>query len=282
MILATRGSALALSQADIVKKKLEALGISVQLLAVSTKGDRDRLGALKEIGGNGLFIRELEKKLLNGEADVAVHSGKDLPYMLAEGLCIGCVPDAADPRDCLIRLRKRTERSQPVIGTGSPRRMAEYAARNPEAVFRNIRGNIDTRLKKLEAGEYDGIILAAGGMERLSLSMDGYESRCFSVEEMIPAPCQGLLAVECRERDSATRKLLQKINDAEAAKRFVAERMLFRRLKADCTKAIGIHAVLTGNDLTFYVLSEGKRLARKGTYQQLPALCEEIYGELYG
>lgn len=282
MILATRGSALALSQADIVKKKLEALGISVQLLAVSTKGDRDRLGALKEIGGNGLFIRELEKKLLNGEADVAVHSGKDLPYMLAEGLCIGCVPDAADPRDCLIRLRKRTERPQPVIGTGSPRRMAEYAARNPEAVFRNIRGNIDTRLKKLEAGEYDGIILAAGGMERLSLSMDGYESRCFSVEEMIPAPCQGLLAVECRERDSATRKLLQKINDAEAAKRFVAERMLFRRLKADCTKAIGIHAVLTGNDLTFYVLSEGKRLARKGTYQQLPALCEEIYGELYG
>ena len=282
MILATRGSALALSQADIVKKKLEALGISVQLLAVSTKGDRDRLGALKEIGGNGLFIRELEKKLLNGEADVAVHSGKDLPYMLAEGLCIGCVPDAADPRGGRIGLGKRTERARPGIGTGSPRRMAEYAARNPEAVFRNIRGNIDTRLKKLEAGEYDGIILAAGGMERLSLSMDVYESRCFSVEEMIPAPCQGLLAAECRERDSETRKLLQKINDAEAAKRFVADRMLSRKLKADCTKAIGIHAMLTGNELTFYVLSEGKRLARKGTYQQLPALCEEIYGELYG
>ena len=174
MILATRGSALAMAQAAIVKKKLEDVGEQVTILPVKTKGDRDRQRPLTEIGGDGLFIRELEKVLLSGEADLAVHSAKDLPYQLADGLRIAGVPEAADPRDCLLT---RSCTADPgadygpdplCIGTGSPRRRLEYARRYPDAMYLEIRGNVLTRVEKLRRGEYDGIILAKAGLDRLN------------------------------------------------------------------------------------------------------------------
>ena len=283
MILATRGSALALAQTEIIKKKLEALGVPVSVLPVTTKGDRNRTAPLTKIGGDGLFIRELEKKLLSKEADAAVHSGKDLPYLLSDGLLIGCVPEAADPRDCLVTLHSdKKDRELPrVIGTGSPRRISEYLALDPEAECRNIRGNIDTRLKKLEEGEYDAILLAAAGLDRLGIGAGRFDRRYFSAEELIPAPCQGLLVVECRADDAGTREILRKISDPAAEKRFAAERTLFRQMKSDCSRPVGVHAVTDGASLTLYAMFEGKKAVRTGRYEQLSEFCSEICGEIY-
>ena len=166
LILATRGSRLALIQAELVRSALLAEGAGTEIRIVSTKGDRDRISSIAEIGGRGLFVTELERILLEGDADIAVHSGKDLPYRLQKGLVIAGVPEAAAPNDCLITNREtKTIRR---IGTGSPRRVLECRKFYPDAEYGSIRGNVDTRLEKLRRGEYDGILLAKAGLDRLS------------------------------------------------------------------------------------------------------------------
>ena len=276
MILATRGSRLALAQTEIVKRKLEKLGESVELLIVNTKGDKDRKSELTKIGGDGLFIRELEKAVLEGYADAAIHSAKDLPYELMAGLVIASVPDEADPRDVIVTRNGELHKlgiyktgsvkfnvdHKPVIGTGSPRRRAELLsllnlkgstdgnAYSSDAHFeiRNIRGNVDARLKKLRDGEYDAIVLAKAGLDRLGYGLsDGYLSKEFDfcildTKQFIPSPCQGLLAAECRESDERTRSLLEAINDDHAMLRFKTERAVFGKLKADCSVPVGIYA----------------------------------------
>lgn len=264
MILATRVSLLALRQAELVKRKLEEAGEQVTILPVTTKGDRDRIRALSEIGGDGLFVRELERVLLSGEADLAVHCGKDLPYCLAEGLVIGGVPMMADARDCLISRKESGDLpgrdpdgisgpgnsvpagnspfSKDPVGTGSPRRTAEYLRLCPDAEFAGIRGNINTRIRRLREGAYGSIILAKAGLDRLEPDLSGLTVRVFSAEEMIPAPCQGILAAECRADDKRTAEILRRITDPVAARRFEVERYLFGSMKADCSMAVGIHA----------------------------------------
>ena len=276
MILATRGSRLALAQTEIVKRKLEKLGESVELLIVNTKGDKDRKSELTKIGGDGLFIRELEKAVLEGYADAAIHSAKDIPYELMAGLIIASVPDEADPRDVIVTrkgelyklgidkpdsVRVRVTHKL-VIGTGSPRRKAELLnllnhkgsingnAYSTDAHFeiRTIRGNVDTRLKKLRDREYDAIVLAKAGLDRLGYGLsDGYLSEDFDfcildTKNFIPSPCQGLLAAECREADERTRSLLEAINNDHAMLRFKIEREIFGKLKADCSVPVGIYA----------------------------------------
>ena len=279
MILATRGSALAVAQAELVRQKLEAAGASVTILPVTTKGDRDRNRPLTEIGGDGLFIRELEKVLLSGEADLAVHSGKDLPFRLAEGLVIGGVPEMGDPRDCLLR---RPDAGR-IIGTGSPRRQAEYRRLDPEAEFAGIRGNINTRIERLKEGKYDGIILAKAGLDRLKPDISGLTATVFSAEEMIPAPCQGILAVECRAEDRRIRELLQAVTDPQAERRFTAERCLFQRLQADCAVPVGVYAEFYGTDgeeMRIRVLFRGARMEKCGPASGYRALCDEICEEI--
>ena len=282
MILATRGSALAMAQAAIVKKKLEDAGEQVTILPVKTKGDRDRQRPLTEIGGDGLFIRELERVLLSGEADLAVHSAKDLPYQLAEGLRIAGVPDAADPRDCLLTRGCAADSGTdhgpvPVcIGTGSPRRIVQYRSLDPGAEFAEIRGNINTRIGKLQEGAYGGIILAKAGLERLMPDLTGLSVRVFSPEEMIPAPCQGILAAECRNGDRRTAELLERITDPEALRRFEAERYLFGRMKADCSVPLGVYAEFQGETVTIRALFGARRFEKKGPSAEYRRLCSEI------
>ena len=279
MILATRGSALAMAQAELVRRKLEAFGESVTILPVTTRGDRDRNRALSEIGGDGLFIRELEKKLLSGEADLAVHSGKDLPFRLAEGLVIGAVPVMGDPRDCLLELPDGGNR----IGTGSPRRITEYRKLDPEAVFAEIRGNINTRIDRLREGRYGGIILAKAGLDRLRPDLEGLSVRIFSTEEMIPSPCQGILAAECRADDRKTQELLKKISDPSAERRFTVERCLFRKMQADCATPVGIYAEFGGTDgaeLRIRALLGGKYADKRGPASGYEQLCDEICREI--
>ena len=155
LIVATRGSRLALAQTHIVCRLLEEAGVETEIRTITTAGDRDRIHALVKIGGRGIFVREIERELLSGEADIAVHSAKDLPYQLASGLVIAGTPSQADPRDALVLLKERKLEAGSVVGTGSPRRIREISRVLPELVFRDIRGNVTTRLHKLERGEYE-------------------------------------------------------------------------------------------------------------------------------
>ncbi len=248
--IAGRGSRLAMVQNERIADLLKKEGYAVRIMTVKTMGDRDRKSSVTALGGNGPFVRDVEKALLSGEADIAVHCVKDLPYEMAPGLCIAGMPDAADPRDCLL-LRKGAENGKAdgaalVIGTGSPRRIRQLlklAAREGKSIeCKDIRGNITTRLVKLRQGDYDGIVLAKAGLDRIQADLGEFTVRVLEPEEMIPAVGQGMLACECRESDEEMRALLAKITPAENELRYRIEREIFCRYRCDCRSAVGIHA----------------------------------------
>jgi len=280
LVLATRGSKLALVQANMVKAMLEDLGAEIELHIIKTKGDKDQSSPLWEIGGKGLFVKEIELALLTGEADFAVHSGKDLPYLLAEGMTIGANPKCADPRDCLITRKGSVLPEDGIIGTGSPRRVAECKRIYPNAQYREIRGNVDTRLRKLKEGEYDAIFLARAGMDRLGLDLSDFEVRVFEPEEIIPAACQGILGVECRADDREVVELLAKISDRDSELRFATERKVFCALEADCSVAVAVHVIPKGEEISIYAMYEGKRFSGTCRTEQLDELTDEIKGKL--
>ncbi len=248
--IAGRGSRLAMVQNERIADLLKKEGYAVRIMTVKTLGDRDRRRSVTELGGNGPFVRDVEKALLSGEADIAVHCVKDLPYEMAPGLCIAGMPDAADPRDCLL-LRKGAENAKAdgaalVISTGSPRRIRQLlklAAREGKSIeCKDIRGNITMRLDKLRQGDYEGIVLAKAGMDRIQADLGEFTVRVLEPEEMIPAVGQGMLACECRESDEEMRALLAKITPAEHELRYRIEREIFCRYRCDCRSAVGIHA----------------------------------------
>jgi hydroxymethylbilane synthase len=253
-----------MAQNELVKKLLEKEGYRVRILTVSTQGDRDRKSSVTALGGNGPFVRDVEKALLSGEADIAVHCVKDLPYEMAPGLCIAGMPDTADPRDCLL-LRKGAENAKAdgaalVIGTGSPRRIRQLlklAAREGKSIeCKDIRGNITTRLDKLRQGDYDGIVLAKAGLDRIQADLGEFTVRVLEPEEMIPAVGQGMLACECRESDEEMRALLAKITPAEHELRYRIEREIFCRYRCDCRSAVGIHARIVNGTPELLVMYE--------------------------
>ena len=275
IVLATRGSKLALAQAEQVKALIEAKGFECEILIVKTKGDKDQNRPIHEIGGDGLFMREIEKALLDKSADIAVHSAKDLPYELAGGLLIAGVPKAASPADCLIRLKTAASKDEPVvIGTGSPRRICEYSEIDDAAEFKSIRGNIDTRLGKLDSGEYDSIILARAALDRLNIDLSPYDVHEFSSEEMIPAACQGIIAIECRDEDEEIVRLLGEISDFETKRRFDLERSVFCKLKADCKSALGVHAKIEGDSVTLMALKDERKVCLEGRFEDRQWLAE--------
>lgn len=281
IVIATRGSRLALAQTEIVRRQIESRGVSCSVLTVKTKGDKDRKSALSSIGGNGLFVREVEEVLLTEKADIAVHSAKDLPYELSGGLSVPCVMKAADSRDCLVTVKEKAFGENSVIGTGSARRKAQASRLFPSASFREIRGNVDTRLQKLLSGEYDGLILAKAGLDRLKTDLSAFDVRVFSAEEMIPAACQGILAVECRKNDTDTLNLLSQINDEESYLRFSAERVLLSLLNADCSQAVGVHSELDGDLITVSALYQEKRAKKIGRADDYKAVCLSISEEIH-
>ena len=270
LCIAGRGSELAMAQNRLVQKLLEKEGYKVNILTVSTHGDRDRKSSVTALGGNGPFVRDVEKALLSGEADIAVHCVKDLPYEMAPGLCIAGMPDAADPRDCLILLPlpEKTSAgdaeespSHPlIIGTGSPRRISQLRALREklgiEMEFKDIRGNITTRLEKLRRGDYDGIVLAKAGLDRIGADLSGLEVRVFEPEEMIPAVGQGMLACECRESDAEMRALLERITPPANYIRYEVERGIFCSYRCDCRSAVGIHAKISEGGTELLVMYE--------------------------
>ncbi len=276
--IATRGSSLSLIQTQIVADKLAECGVECEYVIVRPKGDRDKESPLTKIGGDGLFVRGLEETLLLGQADIAVHSAKDLPYDLAEGLMIGAVPDMADPRDVL--LMRRALGAAPVIGTDSPRRREDIRMIFPGAEFRSLRGNVPTRLDKLRDGQYDAIVLAKAGLDRLQADLSGLQERILSPEELIPAPCQGIIAVECRKGDDDLLTVLREINDPRAQKRFEIERYVFTRLRADCSVPIGVYAQIREERATVRASFRDRKAAAEGLTAEYQSLCDGIVSRL--
>jgi hydroxymethylbilane synthase len=254
--LGTRRSVLALAQAGLVAEGLRAQGHTVELVPMRTEGDRLAGASLALVGGKGLFVREIEQALLEGTIDVAVHSLKDLPASLPAGLCLGAFPAREDPRDVLVTRTGRSLQelaSGSVVGTSSPRRRALVLATRPDLVVEPLRGNVDTRLAKLESGTCDAIILAAAGLRRLGAAPP--HAIPLAPEEFIPAVGQGIIAVEARDDDSETLAALAVLDDPATRSCAEAERAFLARLGASCNSPLAAHAALTGTGRTTLRLS---------------------------
>jgi hydroxymethylbilane synthase len=261
--IGTRGSALALWQANAVATLLARHGCAAELVTIRTAGDRLQDRPLSEAGGKGLFVKELEDALLARRIDLAVHSAKDMSVALPPGLRVAAVLPREDPRDALVVRAGRPLPSPSTIGTGSVRRSAQLAARLPSARFLPIRGNVDTRLRKLDAGEYDALVLAAAGLTRL-----GYAARiteAIPFDDCVPAPGQGIIAIETREGD-ADHDLWRAIDDPATAAAFVAERAVVEALGGGCQLPLGAIAVREGAELVMQAIvtdSEGHQRVRR-------------------
>ncbi|MBD9653388.1 MULTISPECIES: hydroxymethylbilane synthase [unclassified Pseudomonas] len=266
--IATRKSALALWQAEHVKARLEAAhpGLQVSLVPMVSKGDKLLDAPLAKIGGKGLFVKELETALLEDQADIAVHSMKDVPMDFPAGLGLFCICEREDPRDAFVSNTFESLDALPagsVVGTSSLRRQAQLLARRPDLKIHFLRGNVNTRLAKLDAGEYDAIILAAAGLIRL-----GFEARIrasISAEHSLPAGGQGAVGIECRVGDAELQQLLAPLNHTETALRVTAERAMNKRLNGGCQVPIACYAILEGEQLWLRGLvgePDGSRLLR--------------------
>lgn len=250
--IATRKSALALWQAEYVKARLEQVhpGLKVSLVPMVSRGDKLLDAPLAKIGGKGLFVKELETALLENEADIAVHSMKDVPMDFPEGLGLFCICEREDPRDAFVSNTYESLDALPagsVVGTSSLRRQAQLLARRPDLKIQFLRGNVNTRLAKLDAGEYDAIILAAAGLIRL-----GFEDRIrssISAEDSLPAGGQGAVGIECRTADVDVHALLAPLHHRETALRVSAERALNKHLNGGCQVPIACYALLEDDQL---------------------------------
>ncbi len=245
--IATRESPLALWQAEHVKARLQAAhpGLDVVLVPMTTRGDQLLGSPLSSVGGKGLFVKELEQAMLEGRADLAVHSMKDVPVQQPDGLMLTTFLATEDPRDAFVSNRFAALAELPagaVVGTSSLRRQAQLRAERPDLTVRDLRGNVGTRLRKLDENQYDAILLAHAGLARLGLGARIRES--FAVTRFIPAIGQGIIGIECRSDDAATRERLRVLDDRGSAIRLAAERAMNARLGGACQVPVAGHAVV--------------------------------------
>lgn len=271
LIIGTRGSKLALWQAEFIKAELERVhpDLQVELKIIKTTGDAVQNRSLVGLG-KGVFTKEIEAALLVDEIDIAVHSLKDLPTELPEGLCVIAIPNRTDPRDVLITASQKPLKDLPegaIIGTTSPRRKGQLLNMRRDLEIVEVRGNIDTRLRKLQETDVDGIMLAAAGIKRL---LDpALITQYFEVEEMVPAVGQGAIGIEAREGDTAVANLLEPLNDHQALAEITAERAVLETLGGGCSVPIGAHATQTNGKLDLISSvshPEGEsRIVEKGT-----------------
>jgi hydroxymethylbilane synthase len=279
--IATRKSALALWQANHVAAVLEELPevSATELLPMSTRGDEILDRSLQKIGGKGLFIKELEVAMQNGAADLAVHSMKDVPAEMPTGFCLAATMTRANHRDALITAGGRQLHELPEnarIGSSSLRRQAQLKMLRPDLRIEPLRGNVNTRLAKLENGDYDAIILAAAGLERLGL--EHHISHQFSPDEMLPAAAQGVLGIECLEDNADLRAVLAKLSDPVTIQTTTAERAIARVLQASCQSPVAAYASIEHDELTLVALvahPDGSRSIRDSVVGK-PADAEQL------
>jgi len=283
VVIATRASRLALWQAEHVQAMLRARhpGLAVELLPLSTTGDERLDVSLDKVGGKGLFIKELETAMLEGRADLAVHSMKDMPAELPPGFALAAITSRDDPRDAFVSARHTALADMPdgaVLGTSSLRRAAQVAARRPGLVVRPLRGNVNTRLAKLDRGEYAAIILAAAGLKRLGLA-ERIRSH-LTLEESLPAAGQAALGIECLASRTDIVALVGPLAEREASLCVRAERAVNRALGGNCSIPLGAHAEFEGGSLRLRAIvasPDGSRAARAECSG--PADAPETLGE---
>ncbi|QFI56562.1 hydroxymethylbilane synthase [Aeromonas simiae] len=301
--IATRKSPLAMWQANYVKARLEAIhpDLRVELVPMSTQGDKILDTPLAKVGGKGLFVKELETAMLEGRADIAVHSMKDVPVDFPEGLGLHIICEREDPRDAFVSNHFSTLDALPhgaVVGTSSLRRQCQLRAARPDLVIRDLRGNVNTRLAKLDAGEYDAIILAAAGLKRLEMA---YRITAFiEPEQSLPANGQGAVGIECRLDDEEVKALLAPLEHPETRARVLTERAMNRALQGGCQVPIGAYALVEGEQIWLRglvgspdghqvlrdeirgPLAEGEQLGETLAQRLLAAGADLILAEVYG
>ncbi len=286
--IGTRASPLALVQSRWVAAEITRRnpGVEVEEVRLQTQGDKILDTPLSRIGGKGLFVKEIEEALLEGRVDLAVHSMKDLPARMTRGLVLGCVPKRADPRDALCAKGRRLADLPPgaKVGTTSLRRKCQLARLRPDLAIEDLRGNVDTRLRRLAEGRFDAIVLAAAGMTRLGLLANA--SQILETEEMLPAVGQGALAIEIREDDRRLQELLAPLRDEQTRIATAAERSFLERLEGGCQVPVAAHAVWRAGHVhlkAFVCDLEGKRVLQKEgdeTPDRVEALGRKIADDL--
>lgn len=283
--IGSRGSTLALWQAEHVKARLSALGHEVGIQVITTTGDRVLDGRLEGVGGKGAFLKEIEESLLAGQIDLAVHSLKDVPTILPEGLVLCAYLERADPRDVLLsRSGSRLGGLPPGarVGTTSLRRQAQVRAQRPDLTVADLRGNVDTRIRKLGEGQYDAIVLALAGLARLGRQSEVTE--VLDPATMLPAPGQGAIALECRDGDGAIASAVAPIGHAATARAVTAERSFLAALGGGCNVPLGAYAETDGGEIWLRVLvarADGSAVVRgerRGTEPEVAgrSLAEEL------
>lgn len=276
---------MALWQANFVKDRLEALypELRVELVPMSTQGDKILDTPLAKVGGKGLFVKELETAMLEGRADIAVHSMKDVPVEFPAGLGLHTICEREDPRDAFVSNRFQAIDELPqgaVVGTSSLRRQCQLRAARPDLAIRDLRGNVNTRLAKLDAGEYDAIILAAAGLKRLE--MDHRITAFIEPEQSLPANGQGAVGIECRLDDHELHALLAPLEHSETRARVLTERAMNRALQGGCQVPIGAYALMEGEQIWLRGLvgsPDGTRVIRdeiRGAVSDGEALGEQL------
>ena len=287
--IATRKSALALWQAEHVAALLEQLPEvdAVELMPLSTRGDEILDRSLQKIGGKGLFIKELEVAMQQGAADIAVHSMKDVPAEMPEGFCIAAMLERANHADALVSpngSQLADLHDGALIGSSSLRRQAQLKMMRPDLRIEPLRGNVNTRLAKLDDGNYDAIILAAAGLERLEFAER--ISQLFSPEEMLPAAAQGVVGIECLESRTDLREILAQLNHPDSVRTTLAERAIARVLEASCQSPVATFATVAGDEMTVTALvamPDGSRAIRdsvSGAADDAERLGEQLANRL--
>ena len=265
--IATRKSDLALWQANWVKNRLEALGHTASLVLIKTQGDKDQQ-PFATMNGQGFFTKAVQDAVLEKRADIAVHSHKDLPTAPIAGLEIAAVTERADPRDMLLirpEVYDKAAQHLPLhmgicLGTGAIRRQKQFLSLRPDLILKELRGNVPKRVQKLREGDYDAIVLAAAGLERLQLDLSDFVTVPLEPTIFIPAPAQGVLAIECRREDFEIASILTDLNDMTAYRAISAERGLMAMLQGGCQLALGAYATFENGLVTLHVWYEGKSI----------------------
>ena len=251
--IGSRGSDLALWQANHVKKQLEALGSSVEIKIIVTQGDAIQNLSFDKLEGKGFFTKEIETALLNNEIDLAVHSHKDLETEQPKGLIVAAVSEREDPADLLLIRKEKVDTlqlwslaEQSIIGTSSARRKSQVRGFRPDAEIKDLRGNVPTRIQKLRDGQYDAILLAKAGVDRLKIELSEFHVERLDPEEFIPAPAQGVLALQIREGDQELLKFLEKMNHSVVQERIAVERKVLNLLQGGCQLPLGVYCAENG------------------------------------
>ncbi|HXD32370.1 MAG TPA: hydroxymethylbilane synthase [Pyrinomonadaceae bacterium] len=294
IVIGSRGSQLALVQSEWVKAKLERLnsGLEIVIEVIKTTGDVVQQAPLSQIGGKGVFTKELEDALLDGRVDLAVHSLKDLPTIVQDKLAITAICEREDPRDALVLPAPSSFtcnslndlKAHSVVGTSSPRRLAQLQRARPDLVFKELRGNVDTRLRKLDEGQYDALLLAAAGLRRLGLT--DRVSLAIDPAQMLPAVGQGALGLQTRSDDAPTNAIVGELNHPDTSVACEAERAFLRALGGGCQLPIAAHAVVAGEIVTVDGLvasRDGKTILRdqiSGFHGEADRLGTELAAKL--